>query len=259
MANATAASGMRGINQSLRPLADGETRVLGQIVKISCKGANVIYSIRSGAGTFELSSKDFGELVITTFVPENGNADVGCTSDLASANAVLTYRPGANANAPSRGELIAIEFVPNNFRFIDLKAEGKPPTYVVEEIGPPANDATSIAQRRAAITEGIRQALRKPETGERREIGFIERTECSSKGIFVHIKTATQSFKLANTPEMIAMRAFTADTENLQMGCGMKQIDIPVVFVFKENPNAKTSVAGDLVSLEFVPKGFSLN
>jgi hypothetical protein len=241
-------------------LENGESRVIGHIVKINCKGGDVVYTVKSGAETFELWSKDFRALVLTTFVPENDDADVGCESNLSTSNLVLTYKPLPNSKPARRGELIAIEFVPNNFRFIDLKAEPKPPTYVVEEVGPPDTDSGSVEQRRKAITEAIREALRKPETGEQREIGFIERTECSSKGVFVHIKTATQQFKLANSsPETMYMRAFTADVEGLRLGCGMKQVDIPVVFVFKANADSKATASGDLVSLEFVPKGFSLN
>ena len=260
MAAATASAVMRAINQSLRPAATGEQRIIGRVSKIDCKSGAVRYSVRAGSETFVLSSPDFRALTITTFVPESGGSEVGCDSDLSKANTVLTYRPSTAPKSDSRGDLIAIEFVPDNFRFIDLDNEPKSPTFVVEEVGPPKNDAMSVAERRRAITEAIRDALRKPAAGERREIGFIERNECTDELVFVHIRTAAQLFKLANaSPETMFMRSFSADTQNLQMGCGTRAINLPVVFVFKVNPNPKNETAGDLVSLEFVPKGFTLN
>lgn len=258
MAAATAAAILRGINQNLRPVGEGEQRVIGKITKIECKNGNITYAVKTDTETFNLSSKDFQGLTFTTFVEEAGrDVQVSCTADLSIANAVLTYRPAATPKPPLRGELIAIEFVPENFRLIDLNTEPKPPTYVVEDAGLPVHDKDSIEQRRRMITEGIRQSLRKPGANERRDIGFVEKIECSGKGIFLHIKTAGQMLRLANTSSMIAMHSYTAGLEGLQMGCGVGPIDIPVVFIFKED--AKTPGSGDLVSLEFVPKGFRLD
>ena len=258
MAAATAIAVMRAINQSLRPLLADERRLIGKIIKIECKPGGIVYSVRAGADLIVLSSNDFRGLAITTYVPESGDAEVGCDANVSAFNAVITYRPGTKA--PSRGGLVAIEFVPENFRFVDLDKEQKNPTFVVEEIGPPRTDPLSVAERRKAITAAIRDALRKPEQGERREIGTIERNECTSKGVIVHIRTATQLMKVVNSsPETMFMRSFSSDTANLQMGCGATPIQLPVVFVFKDNPDSKAATAGDLVSLEFVPKGFTLN
>jgi hypothetical protein len=115
------------------------------------------------------------------------------------------------------------------------------------------------AQRRAAMTQGIKNALRQPQTGEKRGIGTIEKVECNNKGMFFTLKTATQVLKLTAVPQAIQMRAYTPDVEQLQFGCGMKQVDVPVVFVYKENSDAKAKTGGELVTLEFVPKNFTLD
>lgn len=250
---------IRGINQSLRRTAEGEQRVIGQITRIDCAKGNILYSVKTEGSSFILSSKDFQSLAITTFVPE-GEGEIGCQSNLASANLVLSYRLIEAAKPPAQGELIAIEFVPKNFRFVDLATEPLHSTYVVEDTGPMQTEGEFAEQRRKAMLEGIREALRKPAAGERRELGTIERSECTNKGIFFYIKVATQILKLTNSsPQTMFMRTYTPDVENLQMGCGMKQVDVPVVFVFRETNDAKSKVAGDLVSLEFVPKTFTLN
>ena len=104
----------------------------------------------------------------------------------------------------------------------------------------------------------MRERLRKPADGEKREMGLIERSECTNKAAFMYIKVDTQILKLVY-PQTLVMGAYTPEVENIQLGCGMKSIDIPVVFVFRPTSDAKSKTAGDLVSLEFVPKSFSLN
>ena len=140
-----------------------------------------------------------------------------------------------------------------------MKSEPQPPTYVVEETGPLPTEGAMADMRRKAMMESIKQNLRKAGAGERRELGFIERSECTNKGMFFYIKAGTQILKLskAQTPPLM-LGGYTPDIENLQVGCGMKQVEIPVVFIFKESTEAKAKVAGELISLEFVPKSFTL-
>jgi len=260
IAKAEASARMRALNQSLRPLGTGETQVLGKITKIDCSKGDVTYAVKTESESFVLTSKDFRGLAIITFIPDAGDTEVGCKSNVGDATAILSYRPSANVRTPIRGELVAIQFVPKDFRFIDLSSEPKSPTYVIEETGPSPEGGESAEERRSGLMEAIRNELRKPAAGEKREIGYIERTECSAKGIFFYIKTATQILKLGNSsPQAMATRAFTPDVDNLQMGCGMKQVEIPVVFIYKDAADTKAKVAGDLVSLEFVPKSFTLN
>ena len=109
------------------------------------------------------------------------------------------------------------------------------------------------------MLSSIAASLRKPREGETRELGFIERSECTSKGIFFYIKSGTQVVKLTSAvPEQIFLRGYTPDIAHLQMGCGMKAVEIPVVFVYKKTGDAKAKVHGELLSLEFVPPSFKL-
>ena len=246
---------MRGLNQSLRTIETGEIRLLGHVTKIDCKGT-ITYSIKTDTDAFQLSSKDFQTLTITTFI-DSGGSEVGCGTNLATSTAVITYRPNATAKPPLRGELVALEFVPSNFRFVDLKAEPIPPTYVVEETGAPTAGAIAD-ERRNAMMRAIRDRIRKPGEGEKREMGFIERSECNKNGMFFHIKTGAQVLKLAASQSMF-LGGYTPDIEHMQIGCTMKAVDVPIVFVYKPATDLKAKAAGDLVSVEFVPKTFTLN
>ena len=229
---------MRSINQSLRKTEAGEKRVIGRIQKIDCKGKTIIYTVKTDSETFALSSKDFENLALVAYVAEIENTQVGCGVNISAVNVVLTYKPQNDSKNVSRGELIAIDFVPKDFIFMEV-SENQNETETVdseEKPVPRIKEEDSDARRRAAMTQAIKNALRQPLSGEKRELGFIEKVECDNKGMFFYIKTQTQTFKLAAaSPQAIQIRAFTPEIEQIQLGCGLKQIDVPVVFTYTEN------------------------
>lgn len=255
---------IQALNMSLRKVVAGETHVLGQIQKIECKGKSITYSVKSGNENFALNSKDFQNLTIVTFDPELMNVQIGCDAKIQDLNLVLTYKPQADAKAAMRGELIAVEFVPKNFRFMneaEMAEDYEPPVYrgETESSQVVVGKAPSSEDRREMMLQSIKNNLRQPAEGEKRESGFIEKVECSNKGMFFYLKNSTQTLMLsAVSPQSLKIRGFTPEIEQIQFGCGMKNVDIPVIFIYKEGINLKTGAVGELVSLEFVPKGFTL-
>jgi tetratricopeptide (TPR) repeat protein len=251
---------MLSVNQALRKPAAGEKQIIGQILKIECKGKAISYTIKTEAETFTLTSKDFESLTLTAFVPNAEDAQVGCGAKIADINSVLIYKPQTGAKNANRGELIAVDFVPKTFRFMDTSENPNQNAviYAESENALPINNGNSDAQRRAAVMQAIKTALRQPAAGEKRELGFIEKVECGNKGMFFYFKTQTQSLKLVASPQVLQMRAFTPEIEQLKFGCGMKQVDIPVVFTYKESIDLKGNSNGEIIALEFVPKSFTL-
>ena len=123
----------------------------------------------------------------------------------------------------------------------------------------PEQPRDTETQRRDLMINSIREQLQKPGAGEKREMGFIEKSECTTKGAFFFIKAGGQVLKLSvDQNKQPHMGAYTRDVENVQMGYGMKPLEIPVVFVYRPAENPKSKTAGELLSLEFVPKRFTL-
>jgi len=262
-AKAEEESHIRAINRSIRRAKANEKQIIGQIQKIVCKNGNITYNVKTDGEAFTLSSKDFQALELTSHISVAVNAEVGCEANIAGINLVITYKPQAKSTTDNRGELLAIDFVPKNFRFIEASEGGNETEeiYVSEAAAPlsPVKNEDFDQQRRAAMIQAIKNAMRQPQAGERRELGFIERVECGSKGMFFYIKNVVQTFKLsAASPQAIEIRGFTPEIEQLQLGCNLKQVDIPVVFTYKENADSKTKSNGALMALEFVPKSFKL-
>ena len=274
VAKAIEAANLRAINDALRKPAAGEARAIGEIEKIDCKGKEVAYTIKTPEGSFQVSSVDFQSLFVMAFV-EDGGAEVGCDAKLGGRTAVLSYREDPKVKSPLRGQLVAIEFVPKDFRLIDLNAEPLPPTYIVEDAPPPPARSSSdgagtsparvpaakdyAQERRNSMLQAIAEAIRKPGLGEKRIFGYIEKSECTPKGIFYTFKVGEQILKLSDVePEATFLKGYTPDIQNLQIGCGMKSVDLPVVVIYKESTDKKPKVAGDVLSLEFVPRSFQL-
>lgn len=271
----------RSVNQSIRKAAAGEKQLLGHIQKIDCRTSPVVYTISSGAETFTLTSKDFASLALSAFSADARETEVGCNSKIADFNAFLTFKPQSNAKSANRGELVAVDFVPKTFRLMtdeEIQKQLDESAAIVEasenvEIesdtietrenpAPPApkNDAEFQEQRRQAMRRQIENSLYQPAAGEQRALGFIERMECANKQMFFYLKNESRTFKLSTvSPQTIKIRSFTPDAMQINFGCNLKQIDVPVVFVYKTIADAKTKSDGEIVSLEFVPKSFNLD
>jgi len=250
------------INEALRKPVTGEIRVIAHIESINCSGQPIIYSLKTDAEMFKVTSVDFQGLSLNMFDSQELAAEVGCDAKIASAQAVVTYRPKADPKKISRGEMVAVEFVPKTFRLLNEKEiqsetarlNSSSEVTITESV----STGDSDDRRRRAMMDAIKVSMRKPAAGEKQLLGFIEKADCGSKHTFFHFKTKIQPLKMSvGSPNAIQMRAFI-NVENLQIGCGMKNVDVPVVVTYKEMPNAKTKSNGELVSLEFVPATFVL-
>jgi tetratricopeptide (TPR) repeat protein len=200
MAKAEEEAKMRWLNQALRKAAPAEKQVVGQIQKIECKGTSVAFNVKTDSEAFTLSSKDFETLALTAFVADAQEAQIGCGANVADFNAVLTYKPQADVKNANRGELIAIDFVPKNFRLMNAREMQNKNEQITEEIyvaeqpavksaQPPSaiNNTDFEAQRRRMMMQQIKDRMRQPTAGEKREMGLIEKIECNKK-IFFYLK-----------------------------------------------------------------------
>ncbi len=257
------------INSALRKTAPDEKRVIGAIQKIDCKMRPLVYTVKTPTETFTLTTNDFDTLLLNAFTPEANKAQVGCDENLAAYTAVITYKPLAVLKSTSRGELVAVEFVQGDFRFTDAD---KPRLISTRRgtiltassasvLSDPAklNSADAEARRREMMMRSMAEALRKPAAGEKREIGYLDKIECSNKAIVFVIRTTAKTFRLLNTsPQTLRIGVFTPDLAEMQFGCSIKPIEVPAVFVYTDKPDGKSKTDGEIVSLEFVPKTFVL-
>ncbi len=261
---------IRSMNDALRTTEAGETRVLGKIEKIDCKKRPIVFTVKTAAETFSVTARDFSSLSLSAIDTEATNAQVGCDANVAAFSALVTYKPVADAKSTAKGELVAVEFVPADFRIM-TEDEMKAATLIVYDLPTPprklAADSTfSVpspaemeAKRREMIIQGIKENLRKPGEGEKQGFGFLEKIECADKAAYFYFRTEKQTIKLLSSPtQQPNIIVYTPDLGGVQFGCGLKPIEFPAVFIYGGKPDTKAKTEGSVLSIEFVPKSFVL-
>ncbi len=264
---------LRSVNDALRIPLDGEQRLLGRIEKIDCKKRPILFTIRSADEVISLTSKDFESLILNALDPAANRFDVGCDARIGIFYVLVTYRPINVAKSSVRGELVGLEFVPDNFRFLTREEmqsgtlviyDEEEPSALARTIDPPpllaANEEEFLAKRRELLWQAIANAIRKPRESEKRDMGFLEKVECTNKSAYFYIRTVERTFKLLSQPSQPpAIVFFTPDLQGVQIGCNSKSIEFPAVFIYNLKPDNKTKTDGEIVSLEFVPKSYNLD
>ena len=248
------------VNRGIERPKTGEAQVVGFIEKITCIKGVVNYVVKTDAGLLNLTSKDFNALKMINFSTDNENAQIGCDTNLKSFSTVLTYQENKNAKIKLNGTLSAIYFVPKKFKLKTAEEMANlKDVRVINEIETPpevieAENSNFEKNRNEAMMQGIREALRKPEAGEKREIGIAERIECSGNKILFVVKIGGQSIKLkAKSPQDVKIAILTAVGDGMQIGCGVKFPPIPAVITYRQNGKE-----GEIIAVEFVPESFKL-
>jgi tetratricopeptide (TPR) repeat protein len=104
----------------------------------------------------------------------------------------------------------------------------------------------------------LREALRKPDDGEKRVQGTLIRIDCDAKGITFIVKLDDRLLKLRTDRfENMQIVAFTSEAGR-EINCGPRKPENAVVMCYLPATNARAKVDGTAKSLEFVPKDFKL-
>lgn len=284
LARLTEEASIRSINEALRAIKDGEKRVLGTVEKIECKGRDISYLIKTTDGNLMFTSRDFQILEVNSFAADANNINIGCSVDLSTLQAVITFKEAASPKPSSRSELVSLEFVPKTFRLmskeelsVPLKSGISPDATIDKEEQPqpsapsPATTIISTSMNqgpppdfekamRENILQSIRSSIREPGPGEKREIAFLQKVECTNKAVYFNMKTTTSMLRLYNPkPEALSTRVFAPDLGGVRLECNTSIMDFPAVVIYAETPDKKLKSAGTIISLDFVPKTFTLN
>ncbi|MGI9034925.1 MAG: tetratricopeptide repeat protein [Pyrinomonadaceae bacterium] len=110
---------MIALNEAVRKPEAGEKQIVGHITKIVCSAEKVVYTVKTGTETVTLYSKDFQTLSLVALSKGSESVEFGCNANTANLNTVLTFKKADNPKSGAKGELTAIDFVPDDFRFVE--------------------------------------------------------------------------------------------------------------------------------------------
>lgn len=258
---------LRNLNHTIEKPLDGEKQIIGKIEKIDCAGGGVRFSVSGETGPMTLTSKDFQSLRVTILHEGTINLEVGCDAALEKELAVIGYRPTELVVKGIAGTLVALTFVPSDFRFLTDAEMKEPATFVTG--GPPtdlakneeliaAEQADFEKKRREFMFKQIEESLRQPGTGEIRSIGVVKKVVCSGKTMSAVVALNGQEMQLrVPEPNSLRIMSFTQDAAGIQFACNASIPDLTAVISYLPVTGNK-NVAGDLKAIEFVPKTFQL-
>jgi tetratricopeptide (TPR) repeat protein len=266
------------LNRLLQKPKEGEKQAVGYVQKITCAGGAVTYSVKTESESLTLTSKDFASLDLLAVTPEAETLALGCSAKIQDILTVIVYRPGKDAKA--KNTLLALAFVPKNFKLRtaeemakndalinesmgnDEDAQSYTETVIsgpAESTGPSGEAFPTDEDRRAAILKRIGDSLRKPQADEKRVMGILEKIECVKDKMIFYVKAETQTLRLrAASLQDIKLNLFTNEISGVQIGCGKKPEPVLSVITFRPDNNPKAKENGEIVAVEYVPRTFKL-
>jgi tetratricopeptide (TPR) repeat protein len=109
---------LEALNETIRRPMPDEKRILGSLTKVECKEKEISYFVKTDNENLLLSSENLNSVALINFDALMRNVTLGCGS-LKENQAVIIYRPVNNATGKSVGEIVSVEFVPKNFKFLN--------------------------------------------------------------------------------------------------------------------------------------------
>lgn len=106
-------------NEALRRLRANEKRIVGFLTAIDCDDQSAIISLRADHNQeFKFSVANLHKLLLVSFTRESYGKQFGCDAGNLDQFVVATFRPNNDRAAKTTGEIVALEFMPKEFRLI---------------------------------------------------------------------------------------------------------------------------------------------
>ncbi|HWS86374.1 MAG TPA: tetratricopeptide repeat protein [Pyrinomonadaceae bacterium] len=105
----------QAINDALRKPQAGETRLSAVLTSIECGPKGLVFVLKAGDRTLRLTAAGFGGLHLVNFNQQT-DPQLTCGARKSETPSVVTFRAERDARAKTDGPLVALEFVPANFK-----------------------------------------------------------------------------------------------------------------------------------------------
>jgi hypothetical protein len=89
----------------------GELRARGVLTQVECNSKGTIFHIRVGQQVLKLSGGDMSGIHFMAFTQQEAGGEISCGPRKPESQVVVTYRVRGKG-----GDLVAVEFVPTNFK-----------------------------------------------------------------------------------------------------------------------------------------------
>jgi hypothetical protein len=104
---------------SVRSKAEGEEQARGDLVTVECTAEEVFLHLLVGGRTLRFRARNFERLPFVSYDPamaRGRDRKLTCGARAAANHVLLTYRPASDAGAAAHGEVVAVDFVPREWK-----------------------------------------------------------------------------------------------------------------------------------------------
>jgi tetratricopeptide (TPR) repeat protein len=105
----------QSLNEAIRKPRAGEKRIIGFLTKIDCDPNAISFVIRTPEQIFKFRTDQFQNVAFMAFTSEATGQQIDCGTRKSEEYVIATYKP-ADPKAKHQGELVAIEFMPKEFK-----------------------------------------------------------------------------------------------------------------------------------------------
>jgi len=120
----------------------------------------------------------------------------------------------------------------------------------------PLSDDEIARRREKAVLESLNETLQRPKNGEKRLLGRLTNIDCQVKQVVFSIKAGADTLLFrTDSLETLRLISFEPEFVNAEFGCGAMKKENLAVIIFRPGEN-NGKIAGEIVSIEFVPKTF---
>ena len=257
---------VNNVNGLIERPGPGELQAVGALGKISCVDGRIGYIFKTDSGKeLRLTGQRFDDLRLKVLIEGTRSFAFRCGAMVTDELTVITYRPPARPTPGNNGELLSIAFVPRFFRLKSLAEVAMSPQVIVQ--GGPTTPVEENARVSAAEREAMERTMRETQLrdiderlravgdGEIRTLATPEKVECSSGRMMLSARDASGVHVFsAAIADRFDVASFNPEAGIVEVGCTVQLPALPAVITFREKPNGR-----ELISVEFVPKFFSLN
>jgi tetratricopeptide (TPR) repeat protein len=114
---------LESLNQALRVPKRDEQRIVARVEKIQCGDHQVVFSVADDTRLRKFKTPSLENITVSAFSSALAGMPIGCGTVLKDALAVITFKEPTTSGAPS--DLVAVEFVPDNFKFPGAASDSK--------------------------------------------------------------------------------------------------------------------------------------
>lgn len=170
------------------------------------------------------------------------------------AQRVFETAPDDRLRVYAKGTIANINSLEAQLEDIKNNKNRLPETEVSDK---PLTEEELAALNEKVMRRTINYNLRRPKQDEKRVLGYLTKIECVAGQVLYSLKIGEQNLVLRSENfDALYLMSYDQNLSGNQVGCGTIKQETFAVMIYRPSDNSHNKTAGEILSIEFVPKNF---